>query len=199
MPDAVDALTGSVAGYLLVAGFVTLDAVLPIAPSETLLAAGGVLVADGELSFLALALAGAAGAIAGHTFLYFLGRRLGPRARARFLRGARAERGFEQARTMLARRTWLLIVSDFIPAGRTVTMLAAGATGLAPRRFFAFAVPGAALWALFYATLGVVGGSAFESRWPALAASIAAALLVAGTSEAVRRLRGGESREQRIE
>jgi membrane protein DedA with SNARE-associated domain len=190
MPDAIDALTGSAAGYALVIGFVALDAVLPIAPSETLLAAGGVLVADGDLSFPLLVLAGALGAIAGHSFLFVVGRRLGPAAEARFVRGPRARRGFERTSDLLAQRTWLLIVADFLPAGRTVAMFAAGATGLPAPRFFAFVLPGALLWSSFYALLGFTGGSVFESRWPALAASVGAALVVAGGSEAVIRLRG---------
>ncbi|HEX2435719.1 MAG TPA: hypothetical protein VHI76_03615 [Solirubrobacterales bacterium] len=53
---------------------VALDAVLPIAPSETLVVAGGVLAADGALSLPLLSAAAATGALTGHTVLYLLGR-----------------------------------------------------------------------------------------------------------------------------
>jgi membrane protein DedA with SNARE-associated domain len=59
---------------LVVAALVALDAVLPIAPSETLVVAGGVLAADGALSLPLLSAAAATGALTGHTVLYLLGR-----------------------------------------------------------------------------------------------------------------------------
>jgi len=43
-------VTDSALTYLAVVGLVVLDAVLPIAPSETLVVTGGVLAADGDLS-----------------------------------------------------------------------------------------------------------------------------------------------------
>jgi membrane protein DedA with SNARE-associated domain len=91
---------------------------------------------------------------------------------------------------MLRDRTWLLIVSDFLPGGRTAAMFAAGALDLPAARFYAFVVPGALLWATFYSLLGFAGGSAFESDSAALVVSIGAALAIALAAEAIHRLRG---------
>lgn len=175
--------------YLLVLGLITLDAVFPTAPSETLLVAGGVLVADGELTAPLLILAAAAGALLGHSLLFALGRWAGPGIRRRLFRSAEAHRRLERAAALLARRTWLLIVADFVPWGRTALMFSAGALELAPGRFYAFVVPGALLWASFYVGLGVAGGATFEQDWQALAASIGAALAIAAAGELVHRLR----------
>ena len=72
-------------------------------------------------------------------------RRTGPASEAVLEReGARASARRER---LVPERTWLLIVSDFVPGGRTAAMFAAGALGLPTLRFYGFIVPGALLWA----------------------------------------------------
>lgn len=176
--------------YAAVAGLVALDAVLPIVPSETLVVTAGVLAADGDLSLPVVVAAAAGGAIAGHTTLYLLGRGAGPPIRARMLRTEGARERVDRAATLLADRTWLLIVSDFLPGGRTAAMFAAGALALPAARFYAFVLPGAVLWASIYSLLGYAGGSVFESESAALAVSIGAALVLALVAEALHRIRG---------
>jgi len=190
MPDLLELVTDAPTTYLAVVGLVALDAVLPVAPSETLLAAAGVLVAEGELSFALAVLAGATGALIGHTVLYLLGRRLGPPARRRLFRSETSNRRLDRGAALLAGRTWLLIVADFLPAGRTVAMFAAGGLGLPARRFYSYVVPGAFVWSAFYVSLGIAGGTAFERSWPALIASISAALAIAAGAELYSRRRG---------
>jgi membrane protein DedA with SNARE-associated domain len=56
LESLTDLVTDSPVTYLVVAGLVALDAVFPIAPSETLIVPGGVLAADGDLSAPALVL-----------------------------------------------------------------------------------------------------------------------------------------------
>jgi membrane-associated protein len=187
--DLVELAADSSVTYLVVAGFVALDAVLPVAPSETIVAAGGVLAAKGDLSLPILTAAAASGALAGHSVLFLLGRRAGPRIRRSMFTTQRGRHRLDWAATALEERTWLLIVSDFLPGGRTVAMFAAGALHLPAHRFYAFVVPGALLWATFYAMLGYAGGSAFESDWEALAVSLGVALVLGATAEIVHRAR----------
>lgn len=189
LESLTDLVTDSPVTYLAVAGLVALDAVLPVAPSETLVVTGGVLAADGGLSLPILVAAAAGGALAGHTVLYLLGGRTAASIRTRLFRSERASRRLDRAAALLRERTWLLIVSDFLPGGRTAAMFAAGALDLPVHRFYAYVVPGALVWAIFYALLGYAGGSAFESDWEALAVSIAAALALGAIAEAVHRLR----------
>ena len=194
MPDLLDLVTNSPATYIAVASLVALDAVLPLAPSETLLVAGGVLAADGELSLPLLGMAAVIGALVGHSVLYVLGARFGPALRRRLFAGERARIGLEQASQALRERTWLLIVSDFLPAGRTAAMFAAGGLGLPAARFYAFVIPGAFVWASFYLLLGVAGGSVFEVEgWRPLAVSIGAALAIGAAAETIHRLRRSDS------
>lgn len=176
--------------YVAVAGLVALDAVLPIAPSETLVVTGGVLAADGDLSLALLDASAMAGALTGHTVLYLAGRGAGPALRRRFTGTDRARERLDRATVLLDRRTWLLIVSDFLPGGRTAAMFAAGALDLPAARFYAYVVPGAFIWASFYAALGYAGGSVFESDGAALLVSLAAALLIGLAAEVAHRLRG---------
>jgi membrane-associated protein len=188
--DISDLAAHSPRTYLAIVGLVTLDAVLPIAPSETLIVAAGVEVADGPLSLPLVIAAGVTGALAGHSILYALGALGGPGLRRRLFSTPRGAAQLEWAERALEARTWLLIVSDFVPIGRTAAMFAAGALRLPARRFYAFVIPGALLWASFYTLLGIAGGSVFEEPWQAFAASISAALLIAVAGEAAHRLRG---------
>lgn len=188
LPELAELVTDSPASYLAIVALVSLDAVLPMAPSETTVVTGGVLAADGRLSLPLLVGTAAAGALAGHSLLYFLGASAGPRLRRWLSRTERAAQRVEQAAAMLRGRTWLLIVSDFIPVGRTATMLAAGLLGMPAPHFYTFVVPGSLLWATVYALLGYVGGSALHG-WRALAVSLGGALLIAATAELFHRFR----------
>lgn len=175
--------------YVVVAAFIFVDAVFPIAPSESLLTAGGVLVTGGELSFPGLVLAGITGAIVGHALLYLAGRASGPHVLKRL---TRSERGVERPRAAAERlrhRPWLLIVADFVPWGRTVLMYSAGVIEIQPRRFFQWASIGAAVWATFYAVMGWAAGSVFESGWQALAVSLTAAVSITLVADAIGRIR----------
>ena len=179
-------VTGTWWSYLLVTTVVAIDAVLPVFPSETALITGGILAEQGEVSLVLLVLAGAAGAVAGDTVLFLLGRGPGQR----FLARVRNQERVEWMRTQLYDRTWILIVADFLPGGRTAAMLAAGSVDLPARRFYAYIVPGATLWALFEALLGYAGGSAFEDNFLAsFIAALAVALLIGVVAEMLERRR----------
>lgn len=93
------------------------------------------------------------------------------------------------AERLVHERTWLLIVSDFVPGGRTAAMFAAGALGLPATRFYSFVVPGALLWAVLYTLLGIAGGTLFEEGWGAFALSIGVALAIGAVAEAIYRFR----------
>ncbi len=85
----VDLVTASAISYLVIAGFVWLDAWFPVVPGESLIITGAVLAAEGSLSIWLVLLAGLAGAIAGDNFTYLLGRKLGTRAAHRLFRSER--------------------------------------------------------------------------------------------------------------
>jgi len=188
MPEITELLTDSPLSYLMLTALVAIDAVLPMAPSETAVVTGGVLAADGRLSLPLLVAAAMAGALAGHSVLYLLGAFAGPRLRRWLIRTELAGQRVDRAAGMLRGRTWVLIVADFIPVGRTATMFAAGALGIPAARFYAFVAPGALLWATLYTLLGYAGGSALRG-WRGFMVSIGAALGIALIAESAHRLR----------
>ncbi len=200
MFDWLEALiTGSPVTYLVVWLGVTLDAVVPNVPSESLLITGGVIAARGDLLVVLVIAAGWVGALCGDTLAYLVGRRFGDRVTRWLLRRPGWRGRLDGARGLLERRTWLLAVANFLPGARTAAMLSAGWLGLPARRFYAFVVPGGLLWSTFTTLLGYAGGSAFEgSLWLPLGASLAVAVLIGLGAEALeqrtRRQSGGGGR-----
>jgi membrane-associated protein len=117
------------------------------------------------------------------------------------VRGATARRRLAWAEQQLADRGGgLIVTARFIPGGRTAATLGAGALAMPWKRFVAFDVLAALVWAgyaalLGYALLGYVGGQAFEDH-PGVALIIAVGVALAGTVaiELVRARRRGSRR-----
>ena len=130
MFDDLSDLSDSPASYLAVLALVALDAVFPVAPSETVLVTGGILIERGDLIAPVFVLAAACGAVLGDSILFGLGSRAGPGLRAKLFSSERARERLRVVERLVRERTWLLIVSDFVPGGRTAAMFAAGALGL---------------------------------------------------------------------
>jgi membrane-associated protein len=187
--DDLSDLSDSPASYLAALALVALDAAFPVAPSETVLVTGGILIERGDLIAPLFVLAAASGAVLGDSILFGLGNRAGPGLRAKLFSREKAQERLRIAERLVHERTWLLIVSDFVPGGRTAAMFAAGALGLPAARFYGFIVPGALLWAVFYTLLGIAGGSLFEEGWGAFAASIGVALAIGVAAETIYRFR----------
>jgi membrane-associated protein len=158
LESLVDLVSGSPWTYALVLAVAALDAVFPLVPSEATAIAAGVVAGAGELSLALVVAAAAAGAFAGDSSAYGLGRALGPRATRRLpeTRVAWAEA------KLRAHAALLILVARFVPGGRTVTMTSAGAVRLRWLRFERLALVAAVLWASYAALLGYVGGRAFE-------------------------------------
>lgn len=165
LQSLTETLTGSMWTYAILFALAAGDAVLPILPSETGVLLGGLLAQRGKLQLEGVIAVAAAGAFVGDSTSYLLGRVLGRRAADRLFRGERATRRLEWATRMLRERGWyLIVVSRFIPGGRTAITFTAGLTRLSyPRRFLPFALLAAATWATYAALLGYLGGATFEN------------------------------------
>ena len=194
MFDDLSNLGDSPASYLAVLALVALDAVFPVAPSETVLVTGGILIERDDVIAPLFVLAGVCGAVLGDSILFGLGSRAGPSLKARMFSSERARERLGVAERLVHERTWLLVASDFLPGGRTAAMFAAGALGLPARRFYGFVVPGALLWAVVYTLLGFAGGSLFEEGWGAFVVSIGVAVAVGVVAEAIYRFRSRSPR-----
>ncbi len=156
-----------------------LDAFFPIVPSETMVVAGGVLAANGDLELGFLIPTAAVGAILGDHVSYTIGRTVGERITDRVFRGKR-RRHLDRAAQMLDERGgYLIVIGRFIPGGRTATTFAAGTLEMPLRRFFPWDVLAGFVWALYASLIGFFGGKAFEddpTRGVLLALGVAFAL-----------------------
>lgn len=161
----VDTVTASAWVYPLILGVAALDAVFPLVPSEATVIAAAALAASGELGLGLVLLAGAAGAVLGDNVAYALGRAGRGRAQRRIARSPAWSGRFARAEAQLRRRGGtVIVVSRFVPGGRTATMIAAGIAGLGWRRFAAYDVAAGVLWAGYAGAIGWVGGRASADR-----------------------------------
>jgi membrane protein DedA with SNARE-associated domain len=156
-------------------GLAAVDAVFPVVPSETAVITGAALAASGKLSLGLVFVAASAGAFLGDNLAYGIGR-LSSRTVGRLTSSPRAQRGMQWAERELAERgATVIVVSRFVPGGRTGTMLTLGVTHYPWLRFAAFDVLAALAWAGYGCALGALGGAVFTDK-PLLAVGVALGL-----------------------
>jgi membrane protein DedA with SNARE-associated domain len=161
----VDVVSASAWVYPLIVAVAALDAVFPLVPSEATVVAAAALAGAGDLVLAFVLIAGAGGALLGDNLAYLLGRAGRGPLEGRLLRSARWRRRVTRAERMLRERSaTIIVVSRFVPGGRTATMLSAGLTGLPWRRFAAYDLAACVLWAAYASLIGLVGGKAFADR-----------------------------------
>lgn len=155
--------------YVLVLALVTLDGLFPPVPSETtVIALAAVAVATGHPNLVLVLGVAAAGAFAGDQLAYAVGRHLRP-CRLSRLDKSRWDLLLDRAGHTLAHRgPAVLLAARYVPVGRVVVNLAAGATGYPRRRFTAVTAVGAVTWSLYTVVIGVVAGAWFHGQ-PVLA------------------------------
>ena len=180
MQELVDVVTASSWVYALIAAVAAVDAFFPLVPSEATVIAAASLAAGGELSFATVLVAGACGAIVGDNTTYLAGRAAQGLLRRRLDRSSKRRERIERAEAGLRHRAGtIIVVSRFLPGGRTLTMLSAGIAGLGWRRFAAYDVAAGVFWAGYAGAIGWVGGRTFADRplhGLVLALALAAAL-----------------------
>jgi membrane protein DedA with SNARE-associated domain len=194
----VDLASGSAWTYVLVFGLATLDVLAPILPSESLVVAAGARSASGRLNVAVVGATAAAGALLGDNIAFLCGRLLDTRLRRWLEATPRRRERLEWAEHQLDRRGGTIIVgSRFIPGGRTATMIAAGLLEMPWRRFVAFDLAAAVIWALYGTSIGYFGGTAFEDEpvvgvGLALALAVVAGAAIEGGRRLVGRIRSGD-------
>lgn len=161
--------------FLVVAG----DGLIPILPGETAIVAAAVLAANGSLSLPLVILAGVAGAVAGDSTAYWIGRVGHGPIRRTITRVAGAERLAAAEKMVQRQGPALVFVGRFLPGIRIAINLSCGAGHMSFPRFLTFDVLGGIAWATQAALLGYFAGKAFADQlWVAFVVAFAVTGLV---------------------
>jgi membrane-associated protein len=154
--------------YALVGGLAFLETgafVGLVAPGETAVVLGGVVAAQGEVSFVAMLLLVWAAAAAGDLASFVLGRRLGrrflvsrgPRFGVTTPRLARVEGFFDRHGPKA------ILVGRFVGIVRAVAPFLAGSSGMRMRAFLPWSVLGTAAWAATFTLVGYIFHRSFSA------------------------------------
>ncbi len=166
-------------GYPAIAFIVAGDGVIPLFPGETVVVTGGNLAHQGELSLMAVILAGFVGAVIGDNAAYWLGRAGGERIHRFFRRVAGAHRVAAADQMVLQRGAVLVTAGRFLPGIRLAINLSCGAGNMSWKKFATFNALGAFIWAAQVALLGYAFGNLFKDKhWLGLLVAIAVALVM---------------------
>ncbi|MCK1803134.1 VTT domain-containing protein [Nocardia zapadnayensis] len=183
----VAGFAGTLAVYPIAAVVNAIAGIVPPVPSTALFVGLGALNAtSGEPSFLGLVLAMIAGSIAGDLILYALASRFDFRQWP-LLSSPRAQRRLERIDArMESESLQVLVISRFIPLGRTAVSLIAGAGRMSLRDFTGALTTASVVWALYS-----VGFGWLTARWipvPTIVAVIIAIVLSIVLGFAISRL-----------
>lgn len=134
--------------YLILAGFVTFDAVIPILPSESLLNAASTLASQGEALELGwIILAGAIGAVVGDSLLYWIARTMGERLVGGALEKAQENPKVRTATEVLGETAPLIIVAGrFVPGVRFFVNATMGLSRYPYPQFLGWSALGGIIW-----------------------------------------------------
>lgn len=182
--------------YLVLFAATIIDGFFPPIPSETLLvAAAAASVSSGGGELLLLGAVAAVAATIGDNIAFLVGRRVGV-DRFAWMRRPRVRTIFAAASSSLDRRPAALILgARYIPVGRVMVNMSAGALQFPWRRFLPLSLVAGASWSVFSLAIGLLAGSWLRGQ-PLLSAAlgIAVALLVGFVIDravAARRARAG--------
>lgn len=152
---------GDVVPYLAIFALVFGDAIIPILPGETTLNTAATLASQGELGLVPVIVAGAAGAIAGDSAVYWIARS-SHKSRVKhrleqLLQNERIQKGvvFIERRGPIA-----IVLGRFVPGVRLAVNFTLGVVGMPYRRFLVWSSIGGTLWATYTVLLAYYIGTA---------------------------------------
>lgn len=191
--DIINHLIMTLAGSPLVLALVLLlvmvDGFFPPVPSESVVVAlAAVGVATGLPNPWFIFLVAALGSFLGDNIAFLIGKTVGL-DRFRWLRGPRVSALREKASSGLEHRpAAAILTARFVPVGRVVVNILAGASGPSRRRFVALTAISGFAWAGYSILIGIVAGAWIRDN-PLLGIGIAVgmALVVGAAVDAVGR------------
>lgn len=174
-------------GYLGIFVLMILENVFPPVPSEVILGAAGVLVAQGKMNGIVLWLIATAGTVVGNLFWYWLGYRWSEETLKKVIdRWGRILTfewdEFTKARDIFRKYgDWIVFLLRFSPLLRTIVSLPAGLARMSVWRFSMFTFLGSLIWN----GLLILGGQALAGlidRYEKLAGYAIVAAVLAGVA-----------------
>ena len=138
-----------------------IETVIPPIPSEVVLSAAGVLIRDGEMSFVPVVLFATLGSVLGAAFLYSIGRALGPRRSHAFLDRLPLVETSDVDKTF----AWFerhgrsaVFFGRMVPIVRSFVSVPAGVVKMPWPQFLLFTTAGSLIWNALLIGLGVAVG-----------------------------------------
>jgi membrane protein DedA with SNARE-associated domain len=174
-------------GYLGIFVLMILENVFPPVPSEVILGAAGVLVAQGKMNGIVLWIIATVGTVVGNLFWYWLGHRWSEEQLKRMIDRWGRVLTFEWDEFTKARNIfrkygdWIVFLLRFSPLLRTIVSLPAGLARMNVWRFAMFTFLGSLIWN----GLLILGGQALAGlidEYEALAGYAIAAFVLAGVA-----------------
>lgn len=146
--------------YLAVFLLVLADAVCPVFPGETTLNAAATLAAQGKLALGVVMVAGALGAIAGDSALYWIARRCGRRFQPRIQAATENPKVAAALELLGTRASLLLVAGRYVPGVRFVVNASLGLSDYPYRRFLLWSSIGGITWSVYTCGLAYLVGTA---------------------------------------
>ena len=148
--------------YLTVALLVFADGVCAVFPGETTLNTASALAAQGQLSLSGVMLAGAVGAIAGDSALYWIARLSGHRFQAKLDKATRNAKVSMAMDLIGTRASVMLCLGRYVPGLRFVVNATCGLSELPYRRFVLWSAVGGTLWSVVTCTIAYLVSTVFS-------------------------------------
>ena len=161
--NAMDAL-----GYVGITLLMLLENIFPPIPSEVVMPAAGVAVAQGDLNFVGVVVAGALGSVLGALPFYYLGYYVGGERLQQWADKhghwiALSSNDVQRAEAWFNRHgTKIVLFARLIPTVRTLISVPAGMAKMNIVQFLVYTTIGTGLWAAFLAYLGRALGNNYD-------------------------------------
>jgi membrane-associated protein len=180
--------------YLGIAGLVFGDAICPVFPGETTMNAAATLAAQGTLDLLLVIIAGAVGAIAGDSALYWIARLFSDRLSEQVDKARQNDKVAGALDLLGDSAPTLLVIGRFVPGVRFVVNATFGIAKLPYRRFLLWSAIGGALWSVYTCLLAYAVGTALAD-FPLASVVISGAITTVAVAVVLWKLR--RDRQQR--
>ena len=134
-----------------------------IVPGDTIVIVAATAV-ETPLQYVGLLVAVIAGALAGESLGFAIGRWFGPHIRASRLGRRIGETNWQRAQNYVDRRGGIAVfISRFLPVLHSLVPVTVGMSTMRYRRFMAWTTPACIIWAVTYVTFGSVAAGSYRA------------------------------------